>query len=241
MKHNLHLSQHISKRYNEELAEVRSLIKEMGLLVIEQVEDGVSALINLDITLSKQVIVNDSKVNALEIKIDEACTHILATRQPAASDLRLIVSSIKTITHIERIGDEASKLGKNAIKIHRSKDSTGHFKELKHIGQMVVINLTRAIEALSTFDVNLAIEVIENDTEINEEYDNISRMLLTRMMEDPREIKNSLRILYCARALERIGDHAKNICEYILFLVEGQDVRHMSVNDIKERIANAKN
>jgi phosphate transport system protein len=236
MTNNLHLSKHISKRYNDELAEVRRLIEQMGLLVIEQVKDGITALINVDVALSKQVIRNDEKVNALEIKIDESCTHILATRQPAASDLRLIVSVIKTITHIERIGDKAKKLGKTSVKIAKSKKSERKFKELKHLGEMVVKNLTRAMEALSSFNVDLAIEVIEKDTEINEEYDNISRMLLTKMMEDPREIKVSLRILHSARALETIGDNAKNISEYILFLVEGKDIRHTSVDKIKDQI-----
>lgn len=236
MNKHLQLSKHISKRYNEELAEVRSLIEEMGLLVIEQVKSGITGLMDVDIALSKQVIRNDEKVNALEIKIDEACTHILATRQPAASDLRLIVSVIKTITHIERIGDKAAKLGKHSLKIAKSQETPRQLKELKHIGKMVINNLTRAIDALSSFNVDLAIEVIENDAQINEEYDNISRMLLTKMMEDPREIKVSLRILHSARALERIGDHAKNICEYILFLVEGKDVRHSSIDEIKARL-----
>jgi phosphate transport system protein len=236
MTKNLQLSKHISKRYNEELAEVRSLIEQMGLLVTEQVKDGISALIHLDADLAKQVIRNDGKVNALEIKIDETCTHILATRQPAASDLRLIVSVIKTISHIERIGDKAKKIGRNAIKIAKSNENNRHYKELTYLGEMVVNNLTKAMEALSSFDVELAIAVIENDAEINEEYDNISRMLLTKMMEDPREIKMSLRILHSARALERIGDHSKNICEYILFLVEGKDVRHSSVDEIKDQI-----
>jgi phosphate transport system protein len=236
MTNNLHLSKHISKRYNDELAEVRSLIEEMGLLVIKQVKDGITALINIDVELSKKVISNDAKVNALEIRIDEACTHILATRQPAASDLRLIVSVIKTIAHIERIGDKAKKLGKNSVKIAKRRKDDRELKELKHLGEMVVKNLTRAMDALAKFDVDLAIEVIENDTEINDEYDNISRMLLTKMMEDPREIKVSLSIMHSARALETIGDNAKNICEYILFLVEGKDVRHSSLDDIKDQI-----
>jgi phosphate transport system protein len=233
MKTDLQLSTHISKRYNAELEQVRSLVAEMGQLVLQQVEQGVQSIVHLDSALAEQIIKNDEKVNAFEIKIDEACTHILATRQPAASDLRMIVCVIKVVTDLERIGDEAIKLGRNAIKINNSESSSRTFIELKHLGEQVITNLQQAIKAYVNLDVESALRVFKQDESINDEFDNISRLLITKMMEDPREIKNALRITWCARALERIGDHAQNVSEYIVYLVKGKDVRHSSLAEIK--------
>lgn len=236
MKKNLLLSTHISNRYNAELEEVRSLIAQMGALVLQQVEQGVQSIVGLDIELAEQLIKNDEKVNDYEIRIDQACTHILATRQPAASDLRMIVCVIKAITDLERIGDEAVKLGRNAIKISNSENNSRPFSELKHLGEQVKTNLEQAINAYVSLDIESALQVIKQDEAINDEFDNISRLLITKMMEDPREIKNALRITWCARALERIGDHAKNLSEYIVYLVKGKDVRHTSLEQIKETL-----
>ena len=160
----------------------------------------------------------------------------MATRQPAASDLRLVFSVLKAITDLERIGDEAVKLGKNTIKILKSENGFRQFKELKHLGEQVQGNLSQAITAYAELDLDLALNVIVQDEAINEEFENISRLLITKMMEDPREIKNALRITWCARALERIGDHAKNISEYIVYLVKGKDVRHTSLEKIKDTL-----
>ncbi|MFQ3176489.1 MAG: phosphate transport system protein [Psychromonas sp.] len=236
MKQDLNITGHISKRYNQELEDIRCLLIEMGELVINQVEDGLNCLLTSDKELAQQVIINDKKVNQFEIKIDEACTHIIATRQPAASDLRLILCVIKTITDIERIGDEAVKLGRNALKLINSEKDLRQFKELKHLGEQVLSNLHLAMKAYASLDVELALQVIEQDEQINIEFDNISRLLITKMMEDPREIKNSLRITWCARSFERIGDHGKNICEYVVFLVKGKDVRHISIEQIKQTL-----
>jgi len=238
MKTDLQLSTHISKRYNAELEEIRSLVAQMGELVLQQVEQGVQSIINLDNTLAVQLIKNDERVNDFEIKIDEACTHILATRQPAASDLRMIVCVIKVVTDLERMGDEAIKLGRNAIKINNSENNNRPFSELKNLGEQVTINLQQAIQAYVNLDVESALQVIKQDESINDEFDNISRLLITKMMEDPREIKNALRITWCARALERIGDHAKNVSEYIVYLVKGKDVRHSSLAEIKATLEN---
>jgi phosphate transport system protein len=236
MRKDLNITGHISKRYNEELEQIRYLLIEMGELVIRQVEDGLNCLLTSDTELAQQVIDNDKKINQFEIKIDEACTHIIATRQPAASDLRLIICIIKTITDIERIGDEATKLGRNALKIINSEKNPRQFNELKHLGETVLANLRQAMKAYAALDIETALQVIEQDEQINIEFDNISRLLITKMMEDPREIKNALRITWCARALERIGDHGKNICEYVVFLVEGKDVRHISIEQIKQTL-----
>lgn len=236
MENDLHLSQHISKRFNQELEEVRNQVLKMGGLVEQQVSDGLVALLEADETLAQKVVDTDTEVNAMEVDIDETCTEILARRQPAASDLRLMVSIIKTITDLERIGDEAEKLGKNALKLSSEESSARQFVELRHLGDGVKKMLNRALNAYARLDVEEALDIIQSDKNINQEFDNISRLLVLKMMEDPREIKNALRISWCARALERIGDHSKNICEYIVYLVKGKDVRHTSLNDIRKQI-----
>ncbi len=238
MENDLHLTQHISKRFNQELEEVRNQVLKMGGLVEQQVADGLIALLEADPLLGNKVVENDSLVNAMEVEIDETCTEILARRQPAASDLRLMVSIIKTITDLERIGDEAEKLGKNAIELSAEESHSREFVELRHLGNSVKKMLNKALNAYARMDIEEALNIIQSDREINQEFDNISRLLVIKMMEDPREIKNALRISWCARALERIGDHAKNICEYIVYLVKGKDVRHTSLDDIRKEIQN---
>lgn len=246
----LHLDKHISRRFNQELEQVRTLVINMGLLVEEQVNDGLSAVLNADEKLAKKVIKRDKEVNTMELEIDEYCTQILARRQPAASDLRLLVSVIKSITDLERMGDEAVKFGKNAIKLAKYSVVKGDIVEnditetegarplveLKHLGKHVSETLNKALTAYAQMDVEAALEIIRNDNIVDEEFDNISRLLVTKMMENPREIKNALRVTWCARALERIGDHTTNLCEYIVYLVEGKDVRHATIEQIKAKM-----
>ena len=233
----LHLDKHISRRFNEELEQVRTLVMNMGALVEQQVNDGLSAVLNADEKLAAKVIERDQKVNMMELEIDEYCTQILARRQPAASDLRLLVSVIKSITDLERMGDESVKFGKNAIKLARGnfaeEEGARPLVELKHLGRHVSDTLNKALAAYANLDVEAALEIIRNDNIVDEEFDNISRLLVTKMMENPREIKNALRVTWCARALERIGDHTTNLCEYIVYLVEGKDVRHSTIEQIK--------
>tara|TARA_R110001583_G_scaffold3468_7_gene22130 strand:- start:21366 stop:22142 length:777 start_codon:yes stop_codon:yes gene_type:complete len=233
----LHLDKHISRRFNAELEQVRTLVMNMGALVEQQVNDGLSAVLNADSELADLVIERDREVNTMELEIDEYCTQILARRQPAASDLRLIVSVIKSITDLERMGDEAVKFGKNAIKLAKGnfaeEEGARPLVELKHLGKHISETLHKALTAYAQMDVDAAYNIIKNDNIIDEEFDNISRLLVTKMMENPREIKNALRVTWCARALERIGDHTTNLCEYIVYLVEGKDVRHATIEQIK--------
>lgn len=234
---NLHLDKHISRRFNEELEQVRTLVMDMGALVEQQVNDGLSAVLNADATLALTVIERDHEVNSMELAIDEYCTQILARRQPAASDLRLIVSVLKSITDLERMGDESVKFGRNAIKLAKDnfaeEESSRPLIELKHLGKHVSDTLNKALTAYAQMDVKAALEIIKNDNIVDEEFDSISRLLVTKMMENPREIKNALRVTWCARALERISDHTTNLCEYIVYLVEGKDVRHSTIEQIK--------
>ena len=233
----LHLDKHISRRFNEELEQVRTLVMKMGELVELQVNDGLSAVLNADENLAAKVIERDNEVNTMELEIDEYCTQILARRQPAASDLRLLVSVIKSITDLERMGDESVKFGKNAIKLARGnfaeEDGARPLVELRHLGKHVSETLHKALNAYAQMDVEAALDIIKNDHIVDEEFDNISRLLVTKMMENPREIKNALRVTWCARALERIGDHTTNLCEYIVYLVEGKDVRHSTLEQLK--------
>lgn len=236
METDLNLTSHISQRYNEELEDLRNRVLVMGGVVEKQLKDGLKSLRKGNIELAEQVMDGDMEVNAKEVEIDEMCTNILARRQPAASDLRLIVAIIKTITELERIGDEAEKLGRYAIQLSDKNRSPSEFAELKHLGKHVRAMLADALDAFARLDVAVALSTIVSDEEINEEFDAISRQLITRMMEDPREIKNTLRVSWAARALERIGDHCKNICEYVVYLVEGKDVRHTTVDEIQSRV-----
>lgn len=226
MDKDLNLNQHISRRYNEELEGLRSMVMEMGGLVEKQVKSGIRALRKTDVELAQAVATGDHAVNSLEVDIDERVTQIVARRQPAASDLRLVMAIIKTITDLERIGDEAESLGRYALQLADTKTKPSQFVELKHLGNHVKQMLTNALDAFARLDANAALETIYSDEEIDDEFDSINRQLITKMMEDPREVKNALRVQWAARSLERMGDHAKNICEYVVFLVKGKDVRH---------------
>lgn len=239
MDSDVNLTQHISKRFDEELDEVRNQVMKMGGLVEMQVKNGLTALLDSDLELADEVLDKDVEINEMEVDIDENCTQILARRQPAATDLRLMICIIKTITDLERIGDEAVKLGQNALKLTNDGRTARQFIELRHLGEHVSEMLNKALNAYARLDVDTALEIIKSDRVIDDEFDNVSRLLITKMMEDPREIKNALRISWCARALERIGDHTKNICEYVVYLVKGKDVRHTSVEEIVESIKNS--
>ena len=236
MDTDLNLTQHISNRFNEELEEVRNQALNMGGLVEKQVSDGLKALLKAKSKLGEKVASSDYKVNAMEVDIDEQCTLILARRQPAASDLRLVMSIIKTITDLERIGDEAEQLGIYAIKLADDNIKPSQFVELRHLGEHVKGMLHNALDAFARMDVAAALETIQSSTTLKEEYDAISRQLILQMMEDPRQIKNALRVHWCARSLERIGDHSENICEYVVYLVKGRDVRHVSIDEMKAEL-----
>jgi phosphate transport system protein len=198
----------------------------MGGMVETQLSRAIAAVVTGDSELGLTVAKDDYKVNNLEVDIDEECSRILATRSPAASDLRLIVAIIKTITDLERIGDEAEKIGFLASKLAVMDRPTDSYRELKNLGNHVLQMLRDAMNALARLDVTASLSVVREDEEVDEEYELIVRQGITFMMEDPHNIKRVMNVLWAARALERIGDHAKNICEYVIYMVEGRDVRH---------------
>ncbi len=229
--HEPQLTGHISKRFDQELEDVRNKVLTMGGLVETQVNDGIRCLVESNSELAHRVVETDHKVNRMEVEIDDQCVQILARRQPAASDLRLIVAVIKTITDLERIGDQAEKLGKMQLELDNQGVSSATFVKLEHLGELVSKILNLALDAFARMDVDDAKRTIEWDRKINAEFDSLMRELITHMMEDPRTIRSALRVSWSARALERIGDHAKNICEYVIFLVLGKDVRHIEASN----------
>lgn len=232
---NMNINHHISKQFNAELEDVRNSVLNMGGLVEHQLGDAMQALLESDISIAEEVAGNDYKVNACEVSIDEECSRILARRQPAASDLRLVVAVIKTITDLERIGDEAEKIANMIIHLAGLDATSNNFDALLHMGETVQKMLHQALDAFARLDIELAITTAKRDKKVDKEFDAISRQMITFMMEDPRSIKQSLDIMWSARALERIGDHACNICEYIIYLVKGKDIRHTSLSDLDSK------
>ena len=220
------LSDHISRRFNKDIEELRNSVLSMGGLVETQLSRAIAAIVSGDSELGLKVARDDYKVNNLEVSIDEECSRILATRAPAAGDLRLIVAIIKTITDLERIGDEAEKIGFLASKLAAMDRPTDSYRELKNLGNHVSHMVRDAMNAFARLDVDEAMDVVREDERVDEEYDSITRQCITFMMEDPRSIKRVMNVTWAARSLERIGDHAKNICEYVIYMVQGKDVRH---------------
>ncbi len=228
------IGQHISQQYNAELEDLRNRVLAMGGLVEQQLENALNALEKGDISLAEQVVHNDVQVNAFEVSIDEECGVILARRQPAAGDLRLIVTVIKTITDLERIGDQSERVAIVAMRLSDG-DKEAHWSvSLRHLGNHVRQLLHDALDAFARMDIEAAVRVAKEDVLVDKEYDGLMRQLITFMMEDPRTITRSLEAMWAARALERIGDHARNICEYVIYMVKGKDVRHIGLERMEE-------
>lgn len=229
-------TQHISQQFNAELEEVRSHLLAMGGLVEKQVNDAVTALVEADSGLARQVREIDDQTNQMERDIDEACLRILARRQPAASDLRLVISISKSVIDLERIGDEASKIARRAIELCEEGSAPRGYVEVRHIGDQVRRMVRDALDAFARFDPELALSVAQYDKTVDREYKTAIRELATYMMEDPRSISRVLSIIWVLRSLERIGDHARNIAELVIYLVRGTDVRHLGLKRMQEEV-----
>ena len=226
-------TEHTFKQYDAELEAVRSKVLEMGGLVELQIVHALEALVKLDTNLAKEVMFNDKRVNELEIQIDEDCSHIIARRQPAAGDLRMVMMMVKTITDLERIGDEATKIARTAQKIYdEDRMYKPRFNEVKSMVALVREMLRTALDGFARLDVSKTVEVAKQDELVDEQFRAAMRQLITFMLEDPRTISMSLEVLFVAKAIERIGDHSKNIAEYVVYMVKGIDVRHSSLEDI---------
>lgn len=229
--------QHISHKFDEEMQNLRNQVLKMGGLVEQQINGAVLALLTTNAPGAEKIILNDHKVNAFEVRIDEACTRILARRQPAATDLRMVVAVIKTITDLERIGDEAEKIAKMALNL--AEDDVGfhsRYAGMRHLADQVKHMVHDVLDAYARLDVDAALKVVRDDIVADKEYQDLMRMLITYMMEDPRTISEVLDVIWAARALERIGDHAKNIGEYVIYLVKGRDIRHLDLDEVEKNI-----
>ncbi|MFZ9709627.1 MAG: phosphate signaling complex protein PhoU [Steroidobacteraceae bacterium] len=231
------LSQHISRRFNEDLDRVRGRVLAMGGFVEDQLSKAVVALVEGDSSLGQSVAHDDYQVNNMEVSIDEECSRILATRAPAASDLRLIVAIIKAITDLERMGDECEKIGYIASRLAGEERPANKYREVKHLGRLVQSMVHEALDAFARMDAEAALKVVRLDRAVDEEYEAIQRQSITFMMEDPRSIRRALDTMWIVRALERIGDHAKNICEYVIYMVHGKDIRHIKLEDVESELA----
>jgi phosphate transport system protein len=227
----LNLGQHISRQFNEELEDIRNKVLQMGGIVEEQLGRAVKALVEGDTKLAKQVVTDDYRVNALEVEIDEECTRIVARRQPAASDLRLVMAVIKTITDLERIGDEAKRVARMVEEELNGAMAEDVRHELEHMGNLVREMLRMILDAFARLDVESAVRVVKADNRVDVKYVSITRQLMTYMAQDPKSIPRVLNILWAARAMERMGDRCGNIAEYIFYLVHGRDIRHTEVDD----------
>ncbi len=226
------IGQHISHRYNQNLEDIRNKALKMGGLVEAQAENAIKAMLERNAELAHEVATSDYKVNKMEVEIDEDCVQVIARRQPTASDLRLVIAVVKVITDLERIGDEAEKIARYSIKLAKKQTITGMHTELSHLSQLVLSMLHDALDAFARMDTVQAMKIVGKGDEVNQEFNNLSRLLITHMMEDPRNIKNVLRITWCARSLERIGDHSRNISEYVVYLVKGKDIRHTNLDQV---------
>ena len=233
---NSNIGHHISQQFNSELEEIRSLVLAMGGLVEEQIRNATKALVEGNVELAESVISRDVEVNKAEVNIDEECTHIIARRQPAATDLRLVIAVIKTITDLERIGDQAERVARMGSRLAEVERPKNNYHELQNMGDHVAKMVHGALDAFARMDVASAVEVSKQDDHVDQEYDGLMRQCLTFMMEDPRKITQMLDIMWAARAIERIGDHAKNICEYVIYLVKGKDVRHITIEQMEDEI-----
>ena len=217
---------HYMKQFDEELEEIRTRLMEMGGKVEQQLKNAIRAVGDADSKLAEEVIKEEQLVDEMEVDIDEACILIIARRQPAASDLRLVMMVTKAVNDLERIGDEAKKIANHAIILAGESETSEGYTEVRHLGQSVIGMLSNALDAFARFDVEAAMRTLEEDKQIDLDYKTALRELVTYMMEDPRSISRVINILWVVRSLERIGDHAKNLCEQIVFVVKGKDIRH---------------
>lgn len=219
---------HSSKQYDLDLEAIRSRVLLMGGLVESQINDAIHAFRVGNLALADAAIKADENVNQLEVTLDDACSHLIVKRQPAANDLRTVMATLKIITYLERVGDEATKVARTAIRLHK-RGAVGvldHYESVRVMGGGASEMLHEALDAFACLDHKQAVRIISQDEVVNYEFRTAMRTMITFMMEDPRTISTALDVLWVAKALERIGDHAKSIAEYVIFIVEGKDIRH---------------
>ena len=231
----LNINRHISGQFNSELEHIRNQIMQMGGLIEQQFTDALAAMADNNVELAKQVIAKDKDVNQFESNVDQECARIIAKRQPTASDLRLILSTMKSITELERVGDSVAGIASMVLENHEQ--DIPSLISLEHLGQIVLKMLHNALDAFTRLDLKAAITVYNEDKKVNRQYESIVRELMTFMMEDPRSIPFILKVLASARSIERIGDRSQNLCEQVIYQVKGVDVRHATKEEINAFLA----
>ena len=233
--------EHLVRKYDEELEAMRSRVLQMGGLVESQVRTALDAFERADLELAQQAIDTDKRVNELEVGVDEMVNYVIARRQPTAGDLRMITGISKVITDLERVGDEACKIAR-AVKWLREKHEQSRLNripDLKYSGEAAASMLRRTLDAFARMDAVAAASIIKDDLGIDDRFRAVLRQLITFMMEDPRTISASLDCVWVAKAIERIGDHAKNVAEHVIFISQGWDARHQSLEDVERAVARA--
>jgi len=228
------IGHHISEQFNKELEDIRNKVLTMGGLVERQIDLAVQAFTKGNAELAEQVIKQENQVDEMEMAIDLECTQILALRQPTAFDLRMLITVIKIIHELERIGDKAEKVANMSIKLATPQNKFPHH-ELEHMAGLVKGMLHDALDAFARMTLETVPAITELDVNIDREYDNIVRLLITRMMEDPINITRALDVLWTVRALERIGDLSRYICEHLVYMIKGEDVRHLSQTELENK------
>ncbi|MDR7306669.1 phosphate signaling complex protein PhoU [Rhodoferax saidenbachensis] len=225
---------HLSTQFDSELTSVSSQVMELGGLVESQIRQAIYALSQFSVEVADEVTAREVRVNAMEIEIDRDLSSIIARRQPTARDLRLLIAISKTTANLERVGDEAEKIARMVRSIIQSGAPRSlPSLELRVAADLASGLLNKALDAFARLDVNAAVTILKEDDLIDAEFDGFVRKLVTYMMEDPRMISPSLDLLFLAKAIERIGDHAKNIAEFIIYVVKGEDVRHTTMEKIE--------
>jgi phosphate transport system protein len=229
------MSDHTNTQFDEELERIRSRVSHMGGLIEAQLVRLKRGMFSDSVGDLETVMKSDYMINALEVEIDELCTHVIAARQPVASDLRLVMAVIKTITDLERIGDKVEKIARMTYDL-ASKDGlqVSRFSELRSMLDQVSTMVRESLDAFARLDTAAAPALAQADKDVDREFDGITRRLVTHMMENPRNITSALDIMFIAKAIERIGDHATNITEYVVYMVHGRDVRHVSPEELKQ-------
>lgn len=230
------MTDHISQQFNNDLEELRQHFLTMGGVVEKQVNGALNALKDSDGALAEEVIEQDATVNQLDGLVDEECTRILAKRQPAASDLRLVLSLSKSVSELERIGDEAKKISTLTLTLIEEGESPRGYVEIGRIGSMVSRMVSDALDATTRLDLDMAVKVAKKDREVDQEYNTAIRSLVTYMMEDPRSISRVLNVIWVLRSLERIASHSRHLCQHLIYMVKGVDVRHMAIQEIQDEI-----
>ncbi|MGB6053609.1 MAG: phosphate signaling complex protein PhoU [Burkholderiaceae bacterium] len=219
--------EHSSKQYDLDLESIRSKVLLMGGTVENQLQEAVQAFAAGDAERAQRVIETDASVNRMEVTLDDSCSHLIVKRQPAANDLRTVMATVKVITDLERIGDEATKIARSAQTMaQRGTGAISHYDIVRTIASNATDMLHDALDAFARLDQQQAARIIERDDVVDHEFGSIMRTLITFMMEDPRTISSALDTLWVAKAIERIGDHATNIAEYVIYIVGGTDIRH---------------